>query len=47
MSRAANHVSLGHMAWARQSATDSVDGFSRVRQKPRIQRVATSVTIVR
>ena len=38
---------MGQIACARQSATDSTEGFSSDRQKPRMARVATSVTSVR
>ncbi|TWI27989.1 hypothetical protein IQ26_05464 [Mesorhizobium tianshanense] len=38
---------FGHNACARQNAMDRADGLSRVRQTPRMQRDATSVTILR
>ena len=47
MPRAANQFSFGHIASARHRATDSADGFSRVRRHPSMLRVATSATRAR
>jgi hypothetical protein len=43
----ANQSSFGHIVCARHRATDSADGFSRVKQNPSMLRVATSATRVR